>query len=117
MTSDEKVENVTKTWTLTAYIEVELPDDPAIGPEHLIAEAVGKVEETLSQVREGKMGRVETSHKLTDEAPVIDRDTGIEEEPKKRLCLDQRCAQPLGHAHKASCRFNGTVLTLQSGLY
>jgi hypothetical protein len=110
------VENVTKTWTLTAYIEVELPDEPTIQPEHLIAEAVGKVEE-LTRSAEGEMGHVETSHKLTDEAPVIDRDTGIEEEPKKRLCLDQRCAQPLGHAHRASCRFSGTVLTLQSGLY
>lgn len=102
---------------VTATIRVKGTYRDGLDPEDLVQKLSDAIERE-SRVLEVGGFKVEECSVTLNADPSLDRRTGIEEpqrEYQRRRCLD--CREPLGHGHLSTCRYNGVVLTLQSGLY
>lgn len=108
---------------MTANISLRGNYRDGLDPDHL-AQLLDDVIQRESRVMKAGGFELTECKTVVNADPALDRRTGIEEatshngiEPtgQRRRCL--YCHRPLGHGHVDECRFNGVVLTLQSGLY
>lgn len=101
---------------VTATITLKGDYRDGLNQEELVTKISDAIERE-SKVLEVGGFKVEECKVVVNGDPALDPRTGIEEPRsyQRRLCLD--CREALGHAHLSGCRYNGVVLTLQSGLY
>lgn len=106
---------------VTATISLKGVYGDGLDPEELVQKLTDAVERETRILQAGGF-LVEDCTVRVSAPPSLDRRTGIEDQPgglqptgQRRRCLD--CHEPLSHGHLEACRYNGVVLTLQSGLY